>query len=45
MKSAAYQGYKDLLVPQGRVLNQIKPVTVINTPEKKAYFFSQVADA
>ena len=38
-----YAAYKASLVAQGRVLNQIKPVTVINTPEKKEFFFAHVA--
>ena len=42
LKDGAYQRYKEMLVSQGRVLNQIKPVTVINTPEKKAFFFSEI---
>ena len=37
-----YDAYKESLVAQGRVLNQIKPVTVINTPEKEAFFFARV---
>ena len=44
LKDGAYQRYTEMLVSQGRVLNQIKPVTVINTPEKKAFFFSQRMD-
>ncbi len=42
LKDGAYQRYKEMLVSQGRVLNQIKPVTVINTPEKKEFFFSEI---
>ena len=38
-----YAAYKASLVAQGRVLNQIKPVTVINTPEKKEFFFAHIA--
>ena len=37
-----YEAYKAKLVSEGRVLNQIKPVTVINTPEKKEFFFARV---
>ena len=36
--------YKQGLVAQGRALNQIKPVTVINTPEKKEFFLAHLAD-
>ena len=42
LKDGAYQRYKEMLVSQGRVLNQIKPVTVINTPEKKDFFFGEI---
>ena len=42
LKNGAYNRYKEMLVSQGRVLNQIKPVTVINTPEKKDFFFSEI---
>ncbi len=41
-EDGTYDAYKASLVAQGRVLNQIKPVTVINTPEKKEFFFSHV---
>jgi hypothetical protein len=41
-EDGTYDAYKSSLVAQGRVLNQIKPVTVINTPEKKEFFFSHV---
>lgn len=42
LKNGAYDDYKASLVAQGRVLNQIKPVIVINTPERKEFFFSQI---
>lgn len=42
LENGAYDAYKASLVAQGRVLNQIKPVTVINTPEKKEFFFSHL---
>ena len=45
LRDGAYQRYKEMLVSQGRVLNQIKPVTVINTPEKKEFFFSEIRKA
>ena len=41
-EDGTYDAYKASLVAQGRVLNQIKPVTVINTPEKKEFFFARV---
>lgn len=42
LKKGAYDEYKASLVAQGRVLNQIKPVVVINTPERKEFFFSRI---
>lgn len=42
LKSGAYQGYRNMLYERGVVLNQIKPVTVINNEERKEYFFSQI---
>lgn len=42
LEKGAYQGYRDMLKARGVVLNQIKPVTVINTQERKNYFFSRV---
>ncbi len=44
LKDGAYAAYRHSLVEQGRALNQIKPVTVINTPEKKEFFFSQIKE-
>ncbi|MCH5198890.1 MAG: GH3 auxin-responsive promoter family protein [Oscillospiraceae bacterium] len=41
-EDGTYDAYKASLVAQGRALNQIKPVTVINTPEKKEFFLSRV---
>ena len=42
LENGTYDAYKASLVAQGRVLNQVKPVTVINTPERKEFFFSRV---
>ncbi len=42
LEKGAYDAYKASLVAQGRVLNQIKPVIVINTPERKEFFFGKV---
>ncbi|MCM1545039.1 MAG: GH3 auxin-responsive promoter family protein, partial [Ruminococcus sp.] len=42
LENGAYDEYKKGLLAQGRVLNQIKPVTVINTPEREEFFFSKV---
>ena len=41
LETGTYDEYKKMLVSQGRVLNQIKPVTVINTPERKEFFFAR----
>ena len=38
----AYADYHDMLRKNGVVLNQIKPVTVLNTPQRKDFFFSHV---
>lgn len=42
LEKGAYNSYRESLVAQGRALNQIKPVVVLNTPEKKAFFFGKV---
>ncbi|MBQ6420493.1 MAG: GH3 auxin-responsive promoter family protein [Clostridia bacterium] len=42
LRSGAYDEYKQSIVAKGRVLNQIKPVTVINTDERKEFFFSRI---
>lgn len=42
LEDGTYDAYKASLVAKGVVLNQIKPVTVINTPEKKEFFFSRI---
>ena len=42
LQKGAYDDYRASLVAQGRALNQIKPVVVLNTPEKKAFFFGKV---
>ncbi|MGN1194715.1 MAG: GH3 auxin-responsive promoter family protein, partial [Acutalibacteraceae bacterium] len=44
LQTGTYDEYKKMLVSQGRVLNQIKPVTVINTPERKEFFFARTMD-
>ena len=44
LKKDTYADYREMLKKQGRVLNQIKPVTVINTDERKEFFFSHIAD-
>ncbi len=42
LKKDTYQDYRDMLKKQGKVLNQIKPVTVINTDERKEFFFAHI---
>lgn len=42
LETGTYAAYKSSLVAQGRVLNQIKPVVVINTPERKEFFFTRI---
>lgn len=44
LENGSYDAYKASLVAQGRVLNQIKPVVVINTPERKEFFFSRIVN-
>lgn len=43
LKPKTYWDYREYLRSQGRVLNQIKPVTVINSEERCEFFFSHVA--
>ena len=42
LEEGAYAAYRDLLLSQGRVLNQIKPVVVLNTPERKEFFYGKI---
>ena len=42
LEKGSYAAYKSSLVAQGRVLNQIKPVVVINSPERKEFFFGRI---
>ena len=44
LKKDTYADYREMLKKQGKVLNQIKPVTVINTDERKEFFFSHIAE-
>ena len=43
LKENAYLDYNKFLTDKGVVLNQIKPVTVINNEEREQFFFSHVA--
>ena len=42
LRKKTYWEYREYLRSQGKVLNQIKPVTIINTPEREQFFFSHV---
>ncbi len=42
LKEKTYWDYREMLRAKGVVLNQIKPVTVINSPEREQFFFSHV---
>ena len=42
LKDGTYADYREYLKKQGRVLNQIKPVTVINTDERKEFFLAHI---
>ena len=42
LKPKTYWDYREMLRAKGVVLNQIKPVTVINSEERKDFFFSHV---
>ena len=43
LKPETYVNYNKFLADKGVVLNQIKPVTVINNDERRRFFFSNVA--
>lgn len=38
----AYDDYKASLQAEGRVINQVKPVIVVNTKEREEFFFSHI---
>ena len=42
LKEKTYWDYRESLRSKGVVLNQIKPVTVINSKEREDFFFSHV---
>lgn len=42
LKEKTYWDYREFLRSKGRVLNQIKPVTIINSEERCEFFFSHV---
>ena len=44
LKKDTYADYREFLKKQGKILNQVKPVTVINTPEREEFFLSHIAE-
>ena len=42
LKKGSYEEYKMSLAAKGVNINQIKPVSVISTPEKKEFFFDRI---
>ncbi len=42
LKSGAYDEYRQMLSDNGKNLNQVKPVRVIDTEQKKEFFFSRI---
>ena len=44
LKKDTYADYREMLKKQGKILNQVKPVTVINTPEREEFFLSHIAE-
>lgn len=42
LKPGAHNAYREMLRAQGRDTSQVKPVTIINTPERKEFFFSNI---
>lgn len=42
LKEKTYRNYNEYLRSKGVVLNQIKPVTIINSDERRDFFFSRV---
>ncbi len=43
LKPNTYNDYKEMLRSRGVVLNQIKPITVINSDEREEFFFSHIS--
>ena len=42
LEEGSYAAYTESLLQSGKVLNQIKPVTVLNTPQRRDFFLSRV---
>ena len=44
LQPGSYAAYKADLIAQGQVLNQIKPLVVLNTPERKEFFYMRLLE-
>lgn len=44
LEKGSYDGFRDILKRDGANLNQVKPICVINTQEKKEFFFNHCID-
>lgn len=42
LSPGAFEEYKKMLQRKGRDTNQLKPVTILNSPEKKDFFFDRI---
>ena len=42
VEPGSYAAYRESLLQSGRVLNQQKPVTVLNTRQRREFFLSRV---
>jgi hypothetical protein len=42
LQKGSYAAYRESVLRSGRVLNQVKPVTVLNTPQRREFFLSRV---
>ena len=44
LKHGTYDDYREVLRKRGANLNQVKPIKVIDTEEKKSFFFSRIIE-
>ena len=44
LKKGTYDDYREMLRQRGANLNQVKPLKVIDTDEKRDFFFSHIED-
>ena len=44
LKKGTYDAYRELLRQRGANLNQVKPLKVIDTDEKRDFFFAHIED-